>query len=114
MTDPGPTVYVVQRPFKDLDISSAEDFGALVTCLDEREQVGWNGREATLELGFRLQNYRDQDFLLAIGDPVAIAIAGALAAQANGGRFTILKWDRRKSKYFPTKVDLSVVKRRSK
>jgi len=42
-----------------------------------------------------------------IGDPAAMAIAAAMAAQYNGGKFRLLKWDKREMKYYPILVDLN-------
>lgn len=54
----------------------------------------------------RMRNFNDDDYLLAIGDPVAIAIAAAVAADVNNGRFRTLKWDKRTERYIAFAVDI--------
>ena len=47
----------------------------------------------------RLKDYCDDDCLLGMGDPAAIAAAAAIASDANRGRFNILRWDKEKGIY---------------
>jgi hypothetical protein len=53
-----------------------------------------------------LSKFTDEDYLLLSGDPVAIAIAGALAADHNQGRMKTLKWDNYEKRYYPLQIDL--------
>ena len=39
----------------------------------------------------KLENYCDDDYLIAMGDPVAIAIAAMVASDINQGKVNILK-----------------------
>ena len=55
----------------------------------------------------KLQNFSDNDFIIATGDPSLMMITAGVAAQMNRGRFTLLKWDRRASSYIPIIVDLN-------
>jgi ABC-type sugar transport system substrate-binding protein len=55
-----------------------------------------------------MTSFTDMDYIVCIGDPAAIGIVCALAAQMNGGRFTVLKWDRQEHVYYPVHVDLNV------
>ena len=54
-----------------------------------------------------LSKFTDEDYLLLAGDPAGIAIASALAAQNNMGRFKVLKWDRLEQRYYPLEVNLN-------
>ena len=54
----------------------------------------------------KLERFNDEDFLLLIGDPAIIAIAGVVASEANNGKFKLLKWDRYDGKYYPLSIDL--------
>ena len=54
----------------------------------------------------RLKDFNDNDYLLLMGDPAIIALAGAVASDVNGGRFKILKWDRDEKKYYDIEIDL--------
>jgi hypothetical protein len=53
-----------------------------------------------------LRNFRDDDYLLCMGDPAAIGLATAIASDYNHGRFKILKWDKQEHTYIPIEVDL--------
>ena len=55
----------------------------------------------------RGRDITDDDYLLLSGDPAVIALAGAVAARNNSGRFKMLKWDREQGKYFPLQADLN-------
>jgi len=55
----------------------------------------------------KLSKFTDDDYLLLAGDPAGIAIASALAAQHNMGRFKVLKWDRLEQRYYPLEVNLN-------
>ena len=66
------------------------------------------GRNVTDATNFRmLANFSDDDYLLLTGDPAAIALAAAVAARHNSGRFKMLKWDRQEAKYFPLSANLN-------
>jgi len=49
-----------------------------------------------------LKDFCDDDFLLPVGDPAAIAAATMVAAQMNRGTVNILVWDRRVGQYVKT------------
>jgi hypothetical protein len=53
-----------------------------------------------------LRDYSDEDFLLAMGDPIAIGLAVAIAANNNGGRVKMLKWDRRELRYYAIEANI--------
>jgi hypothetical protein len=41
-----------------------------------------------------------------VGDPAAIAVAGAVATMLNNGRMKVLKWDRQEMRYYVVEFDL--------
>jgi len=45
------------------------------------------------QLRQKLQNFSDADYLLATGDPSAIAVAASIAAEFNRGQYKLLKWN---------------------
>lgn len=111
----GPIVYVVQEPryrapdgeWRSVNMLPALDFGSLELLLESDRQMSvLNAAQLTRVLKAKLANYRDQDFILAGGDPAAIGVACAVAAVVNGGRFTVLKWDRQERRYYPVPVNL--------
>ena len=106
MNQHSPTVYVVQDTRKN--IVSALDYGQLVAVLDEHDEARMlNIPQITFKIKHKLQRMQPTDYLLLIGSPIAIAIAGAVAADVCGGRFRLLKWDNQDNRYFPVSVDIN-------
>lgn len=98
-------VYVVQEsPGKN--ILGAADFGTPEILLSSDRQVIFSPGPVVFELRNRLQRFSDDDYILPIGDPAAIAITCMVAAENNLGRVKLLKWDRQESRYYPLQVDL--------
>lgn len=110
-------VFVVQRPaYRDratgewitkFDLSPAEKFGELVDILPSN--MFWDA-ETIVAQAERILNAPtwefdpDHDFLLAIGDPVAIAACAIIASRH--GSVTILKWDKKAQSYLPFCLDV--------
>jgi len=89
-------IYVIQDP-GNKNIAPAREFGELFVILKARDV---NDMEVMVnKLDNALRRIREEDWLLLIGDPVAIGVAVTLALKHNGGMVKILKWDRRHYKY---------------
>lgn len=98
-------VYVVQEtPGRNL--VPALQYGEVEVLLPPG-QVAFSSVPTVRRLNHNLRNFSDEDYLLMMGDPVAIALAGAVAARYNGGRMNILKWDKQERRYIVVKVDLN-------
>jgi hypothetical protein len=116
-------VYIIQEVMKRdpatgnmvsvMDFRKALEYGDLEVCLP-------NGRVSltpgpTVEaLRHKLKDFCDDDYIVAVGDPSAIMIAGAMASEANRGKFKLLKWDRDSRQYISVAVDLFGRKNQSK
>jgi hypothetical protein len=100
-----PTVYVVSETNQH-NISPALQFGEIETILPPNAQVAFSVVPTVRRIQRKLENFSDQDYLLFIGDPTAIAIVSAVAAARNHGRYKCLKWDRFSKRYIPIQVDL--------
>jgi folate-dependent tRNA-U54 methylase TrmFO/GidA len=98
------TVYVLQEMGRN--IRSAEKFGDLKVLLPDNRQIVLSSGPLTFKLKQELKDFNDNDYLLLIGDPAIIAIAGAVVSDVNGGRFKILKWDRDEKRYYDIEIDL--------
>ena len=98
------TVYIPQ--VMDYNVRSAEKFGDLKVMLPDNKQMILSSGPLTFKLQQELKNFNDNDYLLLIGDPAIIAVAGAIAADNNNGRFKVLKWDRNEMKYYDIEIDL--------
>lgn len=98
-------VFVVQdRP--RLDIGSAESYGEVVTIFPERDQL-YDPDAAVKRIVRVMGNFTEQDYILAIGHPTAIAAVTAVAARMNGGRFKMLVWHPDDRVYYSVQWDIS-------
>lgn len=103
MTDT-PRVFAVQKPArfdKELgrfvpmyDFSPAEAHGRLVFILGPGNILQHRMSQALTQIRHVLTTYTAQDFIIAVGDPVAIAASVMIAAERTGGVVNLLKWDR--------------------
>jgi hypothetical protein len=103
-----PTVYVVQSSSR-LNLSRATRFGRLEALLPEVQNIVVSTAPCLRELRRKLKDFSDEDHLLLIGDPIAIALAVYVAAEVNNGRVNVLKFDRyigRHGDYFKLSIDM--------
>ena len=98
------TVYVLQEMGRN--IRSAEKFGDLKVVLPDNRQIVLSSGPLTFKLKHELKDFNDNDYLLLMGDPAIIALAGAVASDVNGGKFKVLKWDRDEKRYYDIEIDL--------
>jgi hypothetical protein len=99
-----PRVFVIQETMKH-NLLPAQAFGDLVFLLPPQVQITFSPGPIVVRMERHLQGFTEDDYLLLIGDPAAMAVAGALVAKHNNGRFKLLKWDKREMKYYPIQVD---------
>jgi hypothetical protein len=100
-----PKVYVVQETMKH-NVLPAQQYGELSFLLPPNVQLSFSPGPMVTRMSRQLRNFTDDDYLLLIGDPAAMSVAAALAAQYNNSRFKLLKWDKREMKYYPIAVNL--------
>ena len=79
----------------------------MVVLLEPNTQIAFSTVPTVRMLRRKLREYRDGDYLLLTGDPVAIGLACSIAAFYNAGRYTALKWDRRERLYITVKIDIT-------
>ena len=100
------TVYVIQEmPYRD--ILSAEKYGELKPVLEPGYQLILSPAPTIQKIKRVLKNFTDDDYLLLMGDPSIIGVACAVASDINMGRFKVLKWDRKREKYYPLEIDIT-------
>lgn len=99
-------VFVVQE-MPNHDISTAMSFGEVEVLLPSNHQIAFSTAPTIRRLKNKLREYKDGDYLLLTGDPVAIGLVCAIASFNNSGRYTALKWDRRERLYIPVKLDIT-------
>lgn len=98
-------VYIINE-VQGKNVLSASKYGELTYLLKEGAQVTLSAGFITNQLKMKLDKFNDNDYLLLIGDPVAIGIAVAIAAHWNKGRVAMLKWDKQEKMYYPVKIDI--------
>jgi len=101
---PTPKVWVVQE-MSNHDISGALRFGEIQTLLPASVQVAFSPWPVIRTVRRKLQRMGRDDYLLLTGDPVIIGLVCAVAALYNGGRYNVLKWDKRERLYIPITID---------
>ena len=102
-------VYVVQQPAPNINILSASHFGYLVICLPNtgpESQAIYSTAPFVRKMKKNLQDFRKDDYLLAVGDPVIIGISTTAVSDVTNGQFNVLKWDKREYRYYPLEVDM--------
>lgn len=109
-----PKVYIPSQPFRwDIidrklkpiyDLSQAEQYGDLVDVLGSI-----SSEVVTLEIKNKiwssLKSYTERDYILCIGDPSVLSLASVVAALRNGGRVTLLKYNRKTKTYAPVHIN---------
>jgi hypothetical protein len=99
-------VFVVSESGKH-NIAPALDYGEIVVVLPPNQsQVVFSSGPTVTRIKRVLEGFSDDDYLLFIGDPTAIAIMATVAAAKNHGRYKCLKWDKQERRYLPIQVDI--------
>lgn len=96
-----------------MDITSAAKFGELEVLLPDYA-VAFTPGPMIDELSEKLRHFCDDDFLIAIGDPSAIAAAIMIASNNNRGKVNLLKWDRKAGAYLKIPLDINYRRNRAK
>lgn len=99
-----PKVYVTQATPHDLAVAS--NYGELVVVLKQAKDQTFAPQPVLRFLKQELKDFTDDDYLLLVGDPIAMALAVNTAAEANNGRVKLLKWSKKHNCYYPVEVDL--------
>lgn len=107
-------VFIVQEPMKRNDsgrmvpimnFKSAMEYGDIEVCLPTG-RIALSPAPMIRRLNEVLKDFSDDDYLIAVGDPSAIAAAAAIASKHNRGKFKILKWDRDMSRYIHVAIEI--------
>jgi hypothetical protein len=101
-----PKVFVVAESPKH-NIAPALDYGEIEVVLPpSQSQIIFSSAPTVSRIKRVLEGFTDDDYLLFIGDPTAIAILATVAAAKNNGRFKCLKWDKQERRYLPIQIDI--------
>jgi hypothetical protein len=107
-------VFVVQEALKQgvagprpvVDISPAAKYGELVYLLNWSDAKLKNPDAVASTLWQKLSTFSDDDYLLMVGSPTAMALTAAIAMDINNGRARLLMWDRDDRAYRVVPIDL--------
>tara|TARA_R100000808_G_C2074539_1_gene100743 strand:+ start:107 stop:427 length:321 start_codon:yes stop_codon:yes gene_type:complete len=97
-------VFVVQE-VHNKNLLPAKKFGSLKLMLPPGNIV-LSAVPTVRRLRKALKDYTIKDYILLIGDPIAIALAGSIASEMNAGKVNYLKWDRQSLDYIPLETDI--------
>lgn len=114
--DPRPArVFVPQVPSRfdpptqlwvpTVDLTAANKFGEVVVMLPPAANR-LHTAPLVAAIKERMADFAPHDYLVAVGDPSLMVIAGCVAARKNLGRLRLLKWDRRAKDYLPTEIQI--------
>lgn len=98
-------VFVVQQQER-INILPAKKYGSLQQLLSPNLNIQLDASETVKDLRERLAGFSDRDYILPIGDPVAIGLTIAIALEVNQGRCKVLKWDRQEHEYYEVNIQL--------
>jgi hypothetical protein len=106
-------VFVTQEPSKFdheagvqkryMDLTPALKYGEIVVCLPASANF-INTAPLVRAMKEKMKDFGPDDYLLAVGDPVAMQVASAIADRNCGGKWKTLKWDRKERQYQPIEV----------
>ena len=108
-------VYIPQEPRKRdqktgqwiqaFDLSPAKKFGDLKVLLPHGSlPIDTEPMLKNIQDG--LKDFNSDDYLLAIGNPTAMVVAGVIAAQNNNGQLKMLYWDSKIKDYIKVVFDM--------
>jgi hypothetical protein len=98
-------VFVCQQPFRFVDLSDALRYGRLEYLLPPGDITAGTA-PIIRQLKVLLKDFSDDDYILAMGAPAAIAMVGAIASKINHGKIKVLTWDKKESRYYAIDVSL--------
>jgi hypothetical protein len=106
MSNNEPTVWVVMYdPNKDL--SDAKQYGNF-RAVYVKPIYNDNGFDPVAAARSAMKEYRDGDYLLMIGDPMACGIVIEIALDySDSQRLNVLRWDRRSMSYRPSQLNFN-------
>lgn len=101
-----PTVYVIQDS-RGKNILPAKKYGKLQVLLTTPDIIKGSDFIAT-KLCQQLKNIQPYDYLLLIGDPIAIGMATHVALHFTHGLINVLKWDRHTYEYQEERMEIII------
>ena len=113
--EPRPRVYIIQEPqardkttgqlYNIMNFSAAKDWGDPVVCLPPGLMAlsPYPTKEALKDA---LKDFSDRDYIICVGNPSLIFMAGMIACDLNRGRAKILYRDREAKSYLLVEINI--------
>ncbi len=98
-----PIVYVVQESTHNIE--PAREYGRIRVMLMHSEVQEGNDKISRV-LERELKDIHSEDYILCIGDPVAIGIAIHFALVKTRGKINVLTWDKKHYLYEESTIEL--------
>lgn len=109
-----PKAFIINEPLtrdpltgrmdRKMDLSKAEDYGEIVHVLPAGTLM--NDLDHMIEEMHRvLADYTEEDYLVLVGNPIAICVAGMIAGARTEGRINVLRWHNRHQCYEAVALD---------
>jgi len=108
-------VFVTNEPYEKTEgggmrskfnLTPASEFGELTVLIPAGNSL-ISSVPTVRTMRDKLADFSDDDYLLPVGDPSAMMIAGAIAASVNNGRMKVLRWDRQEGRYLCIQIDVT-------
>lgn len=96
-------VFVLQAK-SGVDVSDAERFGTVVHLLTDQLDLEEDPVRALNVFEVMLAGYKDDDYILPLGDPSIILVAGFYLARMGLMSLNILRWDPKTRTYHPIRT----------
>ncbi len=78
-----------------LDVTPAmEHVDEIIPIFGPNRNLVYNSTEAIRTVRNKLHNFGENDAIIPLGDPIAIAMVSVVASEMNNGRFKVLKWEK--------------------
>lgn len=108
-------VYIPQEPMRwdaelcvnkpTMDFTPALRYGELVVCLSHG--ISFHITKPVLTaLREKMHSFTADDYLIAVGSPLMIALSSAVALERTGGKLQLLTWDRREAEYLVHRIEM--------
>ena len=90
------------------NLSGALKFGSEIISIFNKEIPVWSSsRPFVKQMESKLMSFNsEEDYILVVGDPVGINMAGAVLVDKGHRSYKLLKWDNRQKEYFPVEIVL--------
>jgi len=88
-----------------MDLRSTMEYGEVVICL-ESGRISLSPVPMIMNLRKVLEDFSDDDYLVPVGDPCAIAVAAGIALANNRGKMNLLKWDKKYRRYIKVAINI--------